>query len=104
MLMHTAVIIANRIHKFVEDWVEGESYYLTIPIDELFLAECENLEDKIGEILINISVAEPFKITCDELVLEVDKFVLQSVFDARMDEWTKEKQLNQEDYYGRGAI
>lgn len=104
MFLNETVVIANRINDFVENWTEGESYFLTIPIEDLFLEDDKDLENKIDEILINTEVVESFEIKCNELILEINMFLLQDAFDERMAEWTKEKEINQEDYYGRRAI
>lgn len=98
MLMHITVIIANLIHRFVEDWSEGDSYYLTINIDDLFVDDCKILEDKIDDILLNLDIVESFEIKCDELILEINMFILQQNFDQKMQDWKREEQIQNEEY------
>ena len=99
MLMNATVVIANRINDFIDDWQDGDCYCLTIPIDDLFLDVGNDLENNIEEALSNVEIVEAFEIECGELVLELNYFILQRNFNARMAEWKLEKELQNEEYY-----
>ena len=84
MLMNTTTIIADKISDFIDDWIEDDSYYLTICLDCLELEISRDIENEIDEILMHIEAVESFEIENNELILEINYFVLKSAFDERM--------------------
>ena len=106
-----------EIKEFVQGWVEGDSNVLEIPLFKLgldaeaigFTKELEALEGA----LIHLSVVEAGDVVesigiCEDkfyLQLEIDKYTLKAFYEARLDEWRTQGELERAEYWAsRGVI
>lgn len=106
-----------EIKEFVQGWVEGDSNVLEIPLFKLgldaeaigFKKELEALEGALmylsvvehGDVVESIGVCEDGFY----LQLEIDKNTLKAFYEARLDEWREQGELERAEYWSsRGVI
>ena len=85
----------KKIDDFVENWQKDENPYLRIDIQDCELP-CNELDEKLPEIVESYD----FENSKKELVLEINKIILEQYYDSKIKSFTKEKNLSDE-YFGR---
>jgi|GEM_PF-6268753 len=105
MKTHNSVIteIENKIVEHIEDWEPGKSD-LEIPIEVLELGSF-NLYEVVDRFLGHFEVIEGAYYLMGDLVIVIDSNVLESAYAIRRDEWSREKELEKQEFYNsRGVI
>ena len=100
-----------RVKDFVEDWKEGESNILAIPLFKLGLdGESHGIKKEIETLrnrLVYLACVESVSM-CDDrfnLLVSIDINVLNAFYEARLQEWREQGELERVEYYSsRGVI
>lgn len=100
-----------QVKLFAEDWEEGQKNSFEIPLPKLGIddeaigvkRELEKLRDR----LVYLPSVEEIELVEDEynLIVTVDENVLIACYEAQLDEWKTQGQLERYEYYrSRGVI
>lgn len=100
-----------QVKLFAEDWEEGQKNSFEIPLPKLGIndeaigvkRELEKLRDR----LVYLPSVEEIELAEDEynLIVTVDENVLIACYEAKLDEWKTQGQLERYEYYrSRGVI
>lgn len=100
-----------QVKLFAEDWEEGQKNSFEIPLPKLGIddeaigvkRELEKLRDR----LVYLPSVEEIELAEDEynLIVTVDENVLIACYEAQLDEWKTQGQLERYEYYrSRGVI
>lgn len=99
-----------RIKEFVEGWKEGEVSVLAIPLFKLGLdGESHGIEKEIETLrnrLIYLSCVESVNM-CDDhfnLLVSIDINVLNAFYEARLQEWRTQGELERVEYYSSRGV
>lgn len=100
-----------QIKEFVEDWREGQSNVLAIPLFRLGLnGESYGIEKEIETLrnrLVYLQCVESVEMCEDRfnLLVSIDMNILNAFYEARLQEWRTQGELERAEYYAsRGVI
>lgn len=97
--------LKDLVNEFIQNWNEGQRKTFEVGIYELGISRMPNEGeiDSIGTEITYITSIE--SVEDDMLLIEVDENVLKACYEAQLDEWKTQGQLERVEYYRtRGVI
>lgn len=92
------------INEEIDEWEEGQSPTFKFPFTKLGIKE-KPTESELEAILSNITYIDDLEVDEDEMLLvTVDKHVLKASYEARLQEWKRESDLLNYEYWSSRGV